>query len=381
MKLKMCKKCVMDETDTTIAFDNEGVCNHCNHFYDFTQKIWPYAIKGDHAIHELVTYLNDKTKANSNKKYDYLLGISGGVDSSYLALKAKEFNWKVLLVHVDTGWNSELAQHNIENIAKQTGFDLFTEVIDWETMRKLQIAYIKSGVANMDVPQDHVFSSVLAKLAEKFKIKYILSGDNIASECVFPRSWHSIAPDIRSLTYIAKKYGPVDLKLYPKTSIMRHYFIVPYLKGIKFIRPLNYLNYNKTTALQELKQNYGYKEYGYKHGESIFTKYFQNYLLLTKFGLDKRKPHLSSLILTGQTSRSEAIEALKSPPLSQREIKVLETYVSKKLGMSPEELRELTSFATPVDHSVPNEFWKYKFLKWLQTSYAKFTGKILNPYI
>lgn len=368
----------MDDTDPEITFDESGVCNHCYKFNNVTQKTWHYEQKGEQAIIDLQKYFEKKLKGN--KKYDFLLGISGGIDSSFLAVKAKEWGWNVLLLHVDTGWNSELAQNNIQNIVRSTGFDLYTEVIEWETMRNLQLAYIKSGVPNMDVPQDHVFSAVLAQTAQKFGIKYILSGDNISTECTFPRSWHALATDIVNLRYIAKTFGPVNLDNYPTTSILRHYVIMPFFHRVQFVRPLNYIEYNKKNAVSELKNNHGYKSYGYKHGESIFTKYFQNHLLIKKYNMDKRKPHFSSLIQTGQMTRENALKQLKSPAMTAEDASQIGKFIAKKLGLSQENFHSILMCKNSNYRNFPSEYWKFRLLKSLQFLIASITGKFLNPY-
>jgi N-acetyl sugar amidotransferase len=265
------------------------------------------------------------------------LGLSGGVDSSYLALKLYEAGVRPLVVHVDGGWNSELAVQNIENIVNYCGWHLHTIVIDWEEMKDLQLSYLKSAIPNQDVPQDHAFFASLYHFAIKYGVKYVVSGGNIATESIFPNSWHWTAMDSVNLKAIHKKYGSKKLKHYKTISFFELYFYYPFFKKMKTVRPLNLMAYNKSIALQELKEKVSYKEYARKHGESVFTKFFQNYWLPMKFGYDKRKMHLSSLICAGFLTREEALFELQKPPYPIQEQLEDREYVIKKFKITPEE--------------------------------------------
>jgi aminotransferase len=324
----------MDASDKEIVFDEKGVCNHCKEFGRIKNEIWFPNEQG--LIHIENVFKKIKIK-NKNNKYDCILGISGGVDSSYLALVLKKYNLRVLVVHVDAGWNSEIAVSNIENIINYCGFDLYTHVVNWESMRKLQVAYLKSGVANQDVPQDHVFTAVLFKYAVKNKIKTIMSGGNYATESVFPSSWHGNAMDKINLMNIYNTHGSGKLNNYDTISFFQYYFLFR-LKGMQEIRPLNFLPFLKKDALVALK-NVGWRNYGRKHGESLFTRFFQNYFLPERFGYDKRRPHYSSMILSGEMSRNEAIKMLEEPLYLDENLKEDINYFCNKLNISSSELK------------------------------------------
>jgi N-acetyl sugar amidotransferase len=251
-------------------------------------------------------------KEGRNQEYDCVLGLSGGIDSSYVALKAFEWGLRPLVVHVDGGWNSELAVQNIETIVKHCKYELHTHVINWESMRELQLSYLRAGVANQDVPQDHAFFAGLYHFATKNKIRYVLNGGNVATEGIFPAAWHGAAMDAKNLKAIHKAFGSKKLNGYPLISFSQYYFWYPIVKKMRPFRPLNLIPYSKDLAVEQLEE-IGWKSYPRKHGESIFTKFFQNYYLPTRFNYDKRRPHFSSMIASNMISRDFAIELLKQP--------------------------------------------------------------------
>jgi N-acetyl sugar amidotransferase len=328
----------MDTTDPEIVFDKNCICNHCLEFDSITSKSWFPNKEGERMLSEILSKVKNE---GTNKEYDCIIGLSGGVDSSYLAIVLKKYNLRPLVVHIDAGWNTEIAVSNIEKIVKYCDYDLYTHVMDWEEIKDLQVAYLKAGVANQDVVQDHAFFATLYHFAVKNKISYIISGGNIATESVFPQAWHHSAMDAINLKSIHKKYGTIQLKKYKTISFFKYYFYYPFVKGMKTIRPLNYLPYNRREAIEALKKEVDYKEYGKKHSESRFTKFFQNYYLPKKFGYDKRKPHLSSQILSGEISRNEAIMELKTPVYRENELRESLEYIGKKLEFKYEELNQI----------------------------------------
>jgi N-acetyl sugar amidotransferase len=244
-----------------------------------------------------------------------------------------------LVFHVDAGWNSQEAVNNIERIIEKLGLDLYTEVIDWEEMKDLQLAYFKAGVSNIDTPQDHAFFATMYKFANKYKVKHILTGGNYSTECVRnPLEWMYYQSDSIQLKDIYKQYGTGKLNNFPITNILWHKVYLPYIKGIKLIRPLDYMVYDKEAATQFLVDNYGYQRYPQKHFESRFTKFYEGYWLPKKFGYDTRKVQYSSLILTKQMTREEALEKLKTLPYNEATIKDEFEYIATKLGISVAEL-------------------------------------------
>ena len=351
---KICTRCIMDTSDPDISFDSNDVCNHCINFDNHARRTWDPSEAGKKNLDLIIENIKRKNKKRS---YDCILGISGGMDSSYLALILKEYRLRVLAVHVDGGWNSELAVSNIQKIINYCDFDLFTHVVDWSEMRDLQLAYFKSGISNLDVPQDHVFFAVLHKQAIKNNCNVFMSGGNVASEFVFPPNWHGDAMDSISLRDIHKKFGQKKLKKYETISFL-DWNILFRLRGFKQIRPLNYLPYEIDKAADRLKQ-IGWRIYPRKHGESIFTKFFQNYFLPTRFNYDKRRPHLSSRILSGQITRKSAIELIEQPLYDDQELYDDKKFVAKKLGISVEELDSYISIPK-LNYSDYKNWGRYK---------------------
>ena len=328
----------MDTTDTKIIFDEKGICDHCHTFYRDIQPKWHPDEQG---WQEIVKIAADIKQAGEGKDFDCIIGMSGGIDSSYLVYLAKEkLGLRPLVFHVDAGWNSQQAVHNIERIVDKLELDLYTEVIDWEEIKDLQLAYFKSGVSNIDTPQDHAFFATMYKFAEKYNVKYILTGGNYSTECIRnPLEWMYYQSDSIQLRDIHSQFGQKPLKNFPVTNILWHKVYLPYVKKIKLIRPLDFMTYHKEEATQFLVDYFGYQRYAQKHFESRFTKFYESYWLPKKFGYDTRKVQYSSLIVTGQMSREEALEKLKKPAYDEETIKQDFEYIATKLGITVEELQ------------------------------------------
>ena len=337
-EFQICSNCVMDTTDSKIIFDEKGVCDHCNTYYKDILPNWHTDDSGDR---KLTAIINKIKKEGESKDFDCLMGMSGGIDSSYLLYVMKEkFGLRPLVFHVDAGWNSQIAVNNIERLVDGLGLDLYTEVINWEEIKDLQLAFFKSGVPHVDVPQDHAFFATMYKFASKHKIKYILTGGNYSTECVRnPLEWMYYQSDSIQLRDIYKKFGTGKLKDYPVTNILWHKVYLPYVKKIKLIRPLDFVPYNKDEAMQFLVDKFGYQKYPQKHFESRFTRFYESYWLPKKFGYDTRKVQYSSLILTNQMTREEALKKLKFPAYDAETIHQDFEYVATKLGISEEELQ------------------------------------------
>ena len=336
---QICTNCVMDTTDPKITFDDKGMCDHCHTFYKYILPNWHPDKQGQLALEAMVDNIK---KAGKGKDFDCIIGMSGGVDSSYLTYFAKEkLGLRPLVFHVDAGWNSQEAVNNIERLVDQLGLDLFTEVINWEEMRDLQLAFFKSGVPHIDTPQDHAFFATMYKFATQYKVKYILTGGNFATECVdIPLDWMYYQSDSTQLKDIHKRFGTRPLKTFPLTSILHHKFFLPYFKRIKLLRPLDYIPYVKTDAIKLLKEQFAWQPYPEKHYESRFTRFYEGYWLLKKFGYDTRKITYSSMILTKQMTRNEALERLKQSPLDESTVEQEFEYVATKLGITVKELEE-----------------------------------------
>lgn len=374
---RQCTQCVMDTSDPMIGFDSEGVCNHCHEFEKVIRKKWFPGLQGEA---HLAAMLEKIKEAGEGKDYDCILGLSGGLDSSYLALKVHEWKLRPLVVHVDAGWNSELAVANIEAIVKHCSFDLHTHVVDWEEMRDLHLAFLHSGIPNQDVPQDHIFFASLYHFAIKSGIKFILSGGNIATEGIFPKAWHGSAMDALNLRAIHKKYGTIRLRNYQTISFFEYYFWYPLIRKMRVLRPLNFMNYNKAAALEELKEKVGYKSYARKHGESIFTALFQNFYLPDKFGYDKRKPHFSSLIVSGQMNREDALSKLSKPLYDPIQLEQDIIYFCKKLRISRSEFDDFLQKPNRSHLEFSNWNFRYKVLKRLQKFVESLTGRVVRLY-
>lgn len=331
-----CVSCIMDTTDPGISFDADGRCSHCRRVleagYGYDPKRHP----------ERLDRLIQRIKVDGrNQDYDVVAGLSGGVDSSYLILKAKEWGLRVLVVHVDTGWNSELAVSNIENLVRHCGFDLLTHVVDWQEMQDLQYAFFKSGVPNQDIPQDHaIFAAFIRSVADQ-RVRWNFSGSNTACEAILPPAWGYCNRDWRHIRDIHRRFGRRQLRAFPHISHLEHGLRYELFHGLKTARPLNLIDYKKNAAIAELESKAGWRYYGGKHYESRFTKFFQAWYLPTKWGYDKRLAHLSSLIVSGQLTRDEALQESRSGGLQADAVESEKDYMARKLGILRSEFDEL----------------------------------------
>ncbi len=334
---KTCSNCVMDTSDPNILFDDKGVCNHCNNFFKNIKPFLQNENKREKILNETINKIKNK---NKNNEFDCVIGVSGGVDSSYMLHTAvTKFKLRPLVFHVDAGWNSLVAVSNIEKLIEKLNLTLHTKVVYWPEMRDLQLSFFKAQVPHLDTPQDHAFFASTYNYCSKYKVDYILNGGNFSTECVRePLDWHYHASDLYHLKEIHKLFGEKKLKEFPLCGIFKYKIFFRYFKNIQVFQPLNYLNYNKQEAINTLEKDYGWKSYSHKHYESRFTKFYEGYWLLKKFGFDKRKAHFSSLILTEQMSREEAISKLKFDPLTDAEIMEEKNFIANKLNISLEEL-------------------------------------------
>lgn len=351
----------MDTTDPDIWFNSDGVSSHAlNYDAQFAPTV-ETAMRGDREG-ELQDLIATIKAAGRGKHYDCIVGVSGGVDSSYLILQAVKLGLRPLAVHFDSGWNSELAVGNIEKIVSTLGLDLYTDVVDWREMRDLQLSFFKASVANCDIPTDHAFAHVAFSQATKYGIKYILSGHNLATESILPKAWGYNAGDARHLKAIHRRFGSVPLRTYPTLGLFKRYLWYETVRGVKTVRPLNYMRYVHAEAKAAITEELGWRDYGGKHYESVFTRYFQGYYLPTKFGFDKRRAHLSSLILSNQLTRDEALGELQESNYDGGLCQQDHAFIAKKLGLSPGELDSILS-TPPVDHlEYPNEKWLWDLI-------------------
>jgi N-acetyl sugar amidotransferase len=348
----------MDTSDTKISFDENGVCDHCRSFREHTLPNWP---TGERAKAELEQLIERIRQHGKGRDFDCIIGMSGGIDSSYLVYAAKEvLGLRPLVFHVDAGWNSQIAVNNIEQLVDKLGLDLYTEVIDWEEMKDLQLAFFKSGVAHIDTPQDHAFFATMYKFAVQYGVRDILTGANLSTECVRnPIEWMYYQSDSTQLRDIHRKFGQRRLRNFPVTSILWHKLWLPYVKGVRSWRPLNYITYVKEDAVKFLSERFGWQSYPQKHFESRFTRFYESYWLPEKFGYDTRKVQFSSLILTGQMARQDALELLSKPAFDPETIHQDIEFVATKLGISVEELNGYFSAPNKSFRDYKSQMWIY----------------------
>lgn len=343
---RICTRCLMDTTDPDIAFDENGVCNHC-HDHD---RLMKQKVVTGKAGEEYLTKLVEQMKRDGRgKPYDCLIGVSGGVDSTYVAYLVKKMGLRPLAVHMDNGWDSELAVKNIEETLKRLGIDLHTEVLDWEEFKGLQVAFLKASTPDSEIPSDHAIWAVLGDLADKLRVKYIVSGFNVRTETHLPRAWSQGHFDWKYIRSVHQLFGRGRLKTFPHIGFFTYY---RRLLTHRRVDILNYIDFNKAEAMKILEQELGWRYYGGKHYESIYTRFYQGYILPTKFGYDKRRSHLSSLICSGETTREAALKELDKPtyqPSMQEEDR---EYVVKKLGLADDEFEAILN-------APKKTFWDY----------------------
>ena len=346
---KICKRCVMDDINTEISFDEKGYCNYCTDAFKRKTTTWHNNLEGKKELEKIIDKMKEE---NKNNKYDCILGLSGGVDSCYTAYLLSKYGVRMLAVHIDAGWNTEVSEKNVRLLCEKLNIELHVIKISYEEMYDLQKAYFLAEVINQDVPQDHVFFSTLYRFALKNNIKYFISGGNFSSESILPKCWGFNAMDGKNLKDIHKKYGTIPLKEVKPLSFYEIYIKIPYIDRLKKIRPLNYINYDKEKAIKELNKEIGFKYYGGKHCESIFTRLYQNYILPEKFGVNKSKAHYSSLIVAGQLKREEALERLRKNEYTNNN-ELLESDINifvERIGISREKFTQIIQNGFQRDH-------------------------------
>ncbi len=309
---QICTQCIMDTCDPRISFDADGVCDHCREFH---QKVEPEWRQDEKDGVKLQAILDEIKRAGKGRPYDCLLGMSGGLDSSYMLHQAvKVFGLRPLVFHVDGGWNTPESSYNVKAMAEKLGVELNVTTIDWEEMRNFQLALLKSGIPYLDMAQDHCFVATLYNYALKHGIKHILNGGNYSTEAVrYPLEYYYYGTDMRFIKDILGRFGEIPMKTYPFSSVFRHKIWLRYVKGMKVVRLLNYMPYRRAQALQTLEAEYGWKDYRRKHFESIFTRYLEGYVFPTRFGFTPYRNQLSGLVITGQMTRDEALAEIAHP--------------------------------------------------------------------
>lgn len=354
---QICRRCIMDISDAGIQFDSSGLCEYCNNFDTTIAPNWHTDERGERELAALA----DKIRAEGKgKDFDCILGLSGGLDSSYAVYVAKEkMGLRPLLYHVDAGWNTDQAVGNIEKLVDGLGLDLYTEVVNWEEMKDLQVAFLKSQIPDQDMPQDAAFFSSLYKFARKHKIKYVITGANYSTECCRePEAWGGyIGIDKTLFGDIHGKFGKRKLKTFPLLDILIYKGFYQHVLGMKIAKPLNLVPYGKKDAEDELERLFGWKRFKHKHHESRFTRFYEDYWLPRKFGFQKRRAHFSSLIMTGQMTREAALDRVSRPEMDEQFLKQEFEYVASKLDLSVEELQAIFDGKNKTYHDYRNKRW------------------------
>lgn len=356
---QICSRTIMDTiADPDITFNDEGICNYVFK-YEERAKLRIFS----HDPSKLESMLTRIKNAGKGKEYDCLIGVSGGVDSTYVAYLTKRWGLRPLAVHLDNGWNSELSIKNIENALKKLNIDLYTHVLDWEEFKAMQIAFLRSSTPDLEIPTDHAIYSLLFKVAKEKKIKHIIYGNNFASESILPETWSYGHLDWYYIKNIMKRYAPgLKLRNYPNITIGK-YFYFAFVKKIKIISVLNYIHYKKEDAMKVLMEELDWKYYGGKHYESIYTRFFQGYILPRKFSMDKRKAHLSSLILSGQITRDEALQEIQKPAYSPELEKEDKAFVMRKFNLTEEKFEKIMTLPNKTFRDYPNQRFLFLFLR------------------
>lgn len=357
-KYQQCTRCVMDTSDIDIRFDENGVCNHCTNYFN---RISHRVYQGEKTEKELKELIFKIKKSGKGKKYDCLIGVSGGIDSSYVCYIAKQHGLRALLVHLDNGWNSEISVKNIKNLADILGFDYESYVLDWQEFKDIQLAFLKASVPEMETPTDIAIPGALHKVAIKYGIKHIISGGNFATEGILPKTWHYNAKDLTYLKYIQKKFGTLRLKKFPLFGWI-HETYYKLIKGVRIIYILNYVPYKKDEAMKILENQLGWRYYGGKHYESKYTGFVQSYILPEKFNIDYRKATFSTQICTGEISREYAINQLILKPFQAETMEMEKEYVCKKLGISISEFENIMLEPPKIYRDYPNSEKKLELI-------------------
>lgn len=353
----VCSRCIMDTTDPHIRFDEEGVCEYCNNFEQTIRPNWDTGAGGAQALARLA----ERIKADGKgKDFDCIIGLSGGLDSSYATYVAKEkMGLRPLLFHVDAGWNTDQAVGNIEKLVDGLGLELFTEVVNWEEMKDLQAAFLRSGIPDQDLPQDGAFFSALYRFARQYKVKHIITGSNFSTECCRePEEWGGyLGIDTTLFRDIHRRFGQRPLNSFPLTDILVYKLYYQKILGMKVHHPLNLVPYVKKDAEDELNQRFGWQRFQHKHHESRFTRFYEDYWLPRRFGFHKRRAHFSSLIMTGQMSREAALERIASPEMDEHFLKQEFEYVAHKLDLTVDELQQIFEAPKKTYRDYRNKRW------------------------
>lgn len=352
---QICTNCVMDTSDPQISFDENGKCDFCNNYYNSILPSWH---TGEQGWKELTEIAHRIKKDTTGKKHNCLIGLSGGTDSSFLTYIVKEkLDLNPLLFAVDTGWNLKVADDNVKKLVEKLNLDVVIFTVNWEEMRDLQIAFFKSAVPYQDTPQDTAIFSALYNYAAENGFKYVMTGGNFSTECVKPPQEWTYYNDIKMLKDIHKCFGTIPLREFPLCNMFKYRIYYRYFKGIKVIKPLNFIEYEKNTATKLLEEKFGWETYKNKHFEDRFTRFYEGWWLPRKFGYDKRRCYDSSLILSGQMSRAEAMNDLAQQPYDETIAMEDKKYICNRLGITEKQMDEYFNLPNKTFRDYKNSFW------------------------
>ncbi len=361
----ICVQCIMDRTDPDIAFDGGGRCNHCARYGQQAAKRLISPAERPARLAEVIETIK---RDGAGKDYDCVIGVSGGVDSTYVAYLTREHGLRPLAVHFDNGWNSELAVANIEKTLNTLGIDLFTEVVDWSEFRDLQLSFLHASTPDGEVPTDHAIVALLYRMAARYRLKHILLGINVASEAIMPLKWGYGYSDYRYIQAVHARFGNVPLKTFPHYSLPQLFGYMA-LRRIRLVPILDYIDYRKEEAMSRIQNDLGWVYYGGKHYESIYTRFYQSYVLPRKFKIDKRRAHYSNLVLSGQMTREKALSLMEEPVYPDKGLADDREYVIKKLGLSESEFEGIMAAPPKTFMDYPNS---YARIEWAKAVLARF---------
>lgn len=362
---QICNRCVLDTSDPEIVFDENGNCNHCSEYVD---RISNLVYQGQSSDNQLISIVNRIKEKGKRKEYDCIIGISGGIDSCYVAYKAKELGLRPLAVHMDNGWNTEEAVSNIKKVCSKLDIDYQSVVLDWEEFKDIQLSFLKASIVEIEIPTDIAILAALHKVAAKYRVRYIISGGNYATEGLLPESWFYNPKDSKLLKAIHRQFGTKKMTTFPTFDYKKEMYY-KFVKGIKIVYLLNYLPFSKNAAMKVLENELDWKYYGGKHYESKFTGFVQSYIQPEKFNVDYRRATFSTQICTGEMTRDEALEILKSKPFDPNKIESEKEYISKKLGITPLQFDEIMKRPKKSYRDYPNN---EKLLRFVYGMYRYF---------
>ena len=369
---RICDRCIMDTTDPRIVFDEAGGCNHC---HDYDQRASQELFAGKEREHRLELMVEAIKREGRGRDYDCVIGVSGGVDSTMVAYYTKQLGLRPLAIHLDNGWNSELAVCNIKQTLDTLGIDLMTHVIDWDEFRNLQLSFLKASVPNCEIPTDHAINALLIDTALKTRTRFILNGSNLVSEAIMPLAWGYHNQDLRHVRAIHRQFGSVPLKTFPTLSLFKFVWSIM-VRGVKLVPFLNYVDYNKEKAKTLIQSELGWRDYGGKHFESVYTRFFQGYILPRKFGYDKRRAHLSTLICSAQMTRAEALCEIGKDVYGGNDIEQDRKFVVKKLGLTDQQFEDIMHAPAKKHTEYPSNHFIYEEMKSLKKLFKRIATQV-----